>query len=413
MPSFAERYQAVRSQSRQIAASLSREDCVAQSMPDASPIKWHLAHTTWFFETFLVEPSLPSYRVFSEPFRVLFNSYYNSVGEQHPRPERGLITRPGLEEVLDYRDYVDEAVVTLCDSDRVQELGSVLRLGLEHERQHQELMLTDLKHLLFQNPLRPVYEPAREASAGMDKPLSWHEFNPGLVEIGADEREFSFDNERPIHRVWLEPFKLAARPVTNAEFVAFIEDDGYRRPELWLSDGWAWLQSQSVSEPLYWEKRDGERSVFTLSGQQRLSDHEPACHVSYYEADAYARWAAARLPTEAEWECVGSRAPVEGNLFEGGAAHPRPLSSESSDLPDQLFGDVWEWTSSPYAPYPGFVPLSGAFGEYNGKFMANQMVLRGGSCATAPDHIRASYRNFFYPQAQWQFSGLRLARDAD
>lgn len=412
MCSLTERYRRVRAESRAIASLLTPEDCAAQSMTDASPVKWHLAHTTWFFETFLLEPNVPDYRPYRDEFRVLFNSYYNSVGDQYPRSERGLLTRPSLLEVLDYRGHVDVSVLVLLERGATSDVETVLRLGLEHERQHQELMLTDVQHLLHQNPLRPAYCAADERPSGMDKPMSWYEAQPGLVEIGADGSDFSFDNEQSRHRVWVEPFKLATRLVTNADYLGFIEDRGYSRPELWLSDGWAWARAESRRAPLYWEEVDQRWTRFTLSGMTELALHEPLSHVSYYEADAYARWAAARLPTETEWESVATQVPLSGNFYRGGSAQPRPLTVETPELPAQLFGDLWEWTSSAYAPYPGFTPQAGAFGEYNGKFMANQMVLRGGSCATSEDHIRVSYRNFFYPEAQWQFSGIRLARDA-
>lgn len=412
MDSLAECYAKVRSESRAIAAPLTPEDCAAQSMLDASPIKWHLAHTTWFFETFLLEPNETDYRTYRDEFRVLFNSYYHSVGEQHPRPERGLLTRPSLEEVIAYRDYVDWAVASLCARGDTPAVRAVLQLGIEHERQHQELMLTDLKHLLYQNPLRPAYSEPTTTLSGVDKPLSWHEFEAGLVEIGVNAGDFSFDNERPRHRIWLESFKLATRLVTNADYLGFMADDGYSRPDLWLADGWAWVQSQEKRAPLYWDESDAGWVRFTLGGMADLGLHEPVSHVSYYEADAYARWAAARLPTEAEWESVAARVPVAGNFYRGGIPRPQAPTAEASDFPEQLFGDLWEWTSSGYAPYPGFSPMAGAFGEYNGKFMANQLVLRGGSCATTQEHIRTSYRNFFYPDAQWQFSGIRLARDA-
>jgi ergothioneine biosynthesis protein EgtB len=437
---LAERYRAVRGATERLCAPLSREDCGAQSMPDASPAKWHLAHTTWFFETFVLEQALEGFVPFHPDFRVLFNSYYNSVGDQHLRPERGLLTHPPLDLVFEYRAHVDRSVLALLDADSQAFLGAI-ELGLEHECQHQELILTDVKHLLSRNPLHPVYcpEPTRRASA--DKPLEWIGFEERLDWIGYAGDGFSFDNERPRHRVFIDAFALASRCCTNAEYAAFIEDGGYRRPELWLSDGWATASSRGWEAPLYWqrESRDpgesrnsrdsgesrnsrdsGEWMVMTLSGYRELRGSEPVCHVSYYEADAFARWMCARLPTEVEWEVAAVGLPVEGNFAENGLFHPAPIpgarSSDERGAPgglSQMFGDVWEWTQSDYAAYPGFRPLEAGFGEYNGKFMCNQRVLRGGSCATPHAHLRPTYRNFFPPDARWQFSGIRLARDAD
>jgi len=408
------RYAAVRAASEALAAPLSPEDATAQSMPDASPTKWHLAHTSWFFETFLLE-GRPGYRPVDPAYRVLFNSYYQSVGEQYLRPERGLITRPGLEAVYAYRSHVDAAIRALLEADALgTEQRALVELGLHHEQQHQELMLTDVKHLLAKNPTHPVYqarapEPSKPAPA-----LEWHACAAGLREIGHEGAGFAFDNEGPRHRVFVHGFALASRLVTNGEFLAFLEDEGYARPELWLSDGFATLQQRGWRAPLYWQQRDGAWHHFTLAGLRPLDPNEPVTHVSAYEADAYARWAGARLPTEAEWEVVASDARAEGNFVESGRLHPAPLGvAAGPTAPAQLFGDAWEWTGSAYAPYPGYRPPAGAVGEYNGKFMANQLVLRGGSCATPRSHIRASYRNFFYPDARWQFSGIRLARDAD
>jgi ergothioneine biosynthesis protein EgtB len=401
----------VRTTTEALGAPLSPEDCAVQSMEDASPVKWHLAHSSWFFETFLLEPHAPGYPVFAPGYRVLFNSYYNQVGDQYPRPARGMLTRPSLDEVLAYRAHVDRHMTRFLDDVASEPHGATIRLGLEHEQQHQELILTDVKHLLAQSPLHPVYRQRPEAPAGETKPLTWR-YQPGGVEhIGHDGTGFCFDNEGPRHRVVLESFELASRPVTNGEFLAFMDDDAYTRPELWLSDGWAVVQGRGWSAPLYWEASDDGWHTQTLAGFRAVREDEPACHLSYYEADAYARWAAARLPTEAEWEVVAAGSALQGNFLESGLLHPAPATPEP--WPAQLFGDVWEWTRSPYGSYPGYRPPEGALGEYNGKFMINQLVLRGGSCATPRSHSRATYRNFFFPHQRWQFSGLRLARDAE
>ncbi len=408
-----ELYEDVRAATERLCAPLSPEDAVAQSMPDASPAKWHLAHTTWFFETFVLEPAFSGYLVFDPAYRVLFNSYYNTVGAQHPRPRRGLLTRPGLEEVLAYRRHVDAHLrELLVKPGAVDEpLAQVIELGLHHEQQHQELILTDVKHLLAQNPLRPACFEAAGVSRGEALPLRWHAFPGGRATIGAAGQGFAFDNERPRHDTLIEPFELASRAVTNGEFLEFVLDGGYDRPELWLSDGWTAVQRQGWRAPLYWEERDGAWELQTLAGPREVRPEEPVCHVSYYEADAFSSWAQARLPSEQEWETAAAEAPVRGNFVERGRFHPVPADEGDPRRPVQLFGDVWEWTCSSYGPYPGYRPPAGALGEYNGKFMCNQLVLRGGSCATPRSHVRASYRNFFYPDARWQFSGLRLARD--
>jgi ergothioneine biosynthesis protein EgtB len=406
---LAERYREVRAATERLAAPLSPEDCTAQSMPDASPVKWHLAHTSWFFETFVLEP-LPGFRPFDPAYRVLFNSYYHSVGEQHLRPERGLVTRPGLEEVRAYRRHVDAQLIAAAERGRLDAAAlGVVELGLHHEQQHQELILSDVKHLLSRNPTAPAYQRAKGERGGEAPPLVWHAHPAGLREIGHDDGGFAFDNEGPRHRVFVHAFALASRATTNAEFLAFMADRGYERPELWLSDGFAAVQSEGWRAPLYWTERDGAWQRFTLSGLAPVAPAEPVTHVSAYEADAYARWAGARLPTEAEWEIAAAGAPVAGNFVESGRLEPAPAPAGRG--PTQLFGDVWEWTSSAYAPYPGYRPLAGALGEYNGKFMANQLVLRGGSCASPASHLRASYRNFFPAGARWQWSGIRLARD--
>jgi ergothioneine biosynthesis protein EgtB len=409
------RYRTVRAATEQLAVPLSAEDCAIQSMPDASPVKWHLAHTSWFFETFLLAPHLPGYRVFHPAFRMLFNSYYNGIGEKHPRPRRGLLSRPSLEEVRAYRAHVDAAMAELMDRGTLpSSVDGLIELGLNHEQQHQELILTDVLHMLSCNPLKPAYAPSHKVpDVAIDAPsLSWVEFAEGIADIGHDGRGFAFDNEMPRHRQFINAFSLASRAVTNGEYLAFVDDGGYRRPELWLSEGWDWLAANSIDAPIYWQ-RDGRSCLaFGLHGLSPLHAGAPVCHLSLFEADAYARWAGARLPTEAEWEVAASGCPVKGNFIESGSLAPRPADA-SAVAPSQLFGDVWEWTQSAYAPYPGYRPASGAIGEYNGKFMVNQYVLRGGSCASPASHLRATYRNFFPASARWQFTGIRLARDSD
>jgi ergothioneine biosynthesis protein EgtB len=410
------RYAAVRAATVALAAPLSPEDCALQSMPDASPVRWHLAHTTWFFETFVLREWRPERPPFDPSHEYLFNSYYNGIGAQFPRPRRGMISRPGLEEVLRYREQVDADLAELLEGGalegpRGEELAARVELGLQHEQQHQELVLTDLKHAFSENPLHPVYRPLERGAAGpAPAPTSFEPFEGGEAWIGAREGSgFHFDNEGPRHRVHLEAFELARRPVTCGEYLAFVEDDGYRRPELWLSDGWDAAREHGWQAPLYWSHQDDRWWQYTLGGLRPVDPAEPVTHVSYYEADAFARWADARLPGEAEWEHAASERPVEGHFARPGGEHPFPLHGEAHGL-ERLFGDVWEWTASDYAPYPRYRPAEGAIGEYNGKFMCNQRVLRGGSCATPEGHARATYRNFFYPHMRWQFSGIRLAR---
>jgi ergothioneine biosynthesis protein EgtB len=404
-----ERYRQVRRATEQLREPLSAEDCQVQSMDDASPVKWHLAHTSWFFETFVLE-KVVGYRPFHPEFRVLFNSYYYTVGQQHPRPRRGLLSRPTLDEVLAYRAHVDARMLALLEK-RDDVDTDIVELGLQHEQQHQELILTDVKHMLSCNPLHPAYRDCPPAPPTRAAPLRWRQFAEGIHWIGHDGCGFCFDNEQPRHRAFVEAFELASRLVTNEEFLAFLDDGGYERPELWLSDGWNTVQARSWRAPLYWERRDAAWQVMTPAGLRRLRADEPVCHVSFYEADAFARWSGARLPREAEWEVAAADATMDGNFVESGWLHPVPAPGGGSGL-SQLFGDVWEWTQSAYSPYPGYQPPAGALGEYNGKFMCNQLVLRGGSCATPRDHVRATYRNFFPPDARWQFSGIRLARDA-
>ena len=402
-------YARVRAATEALATPLSAEDCTIQSMPDASPVKWHLAHTTWFFETFVL--ARQGVAAYDSAFGYLFNSYYNAIGDRHPRPERGLLSRPSLDEVYAYRAHVDEAIAERLQGGDDAALRLV-ELGLHHEQQHQELILTDVKHLLSCNPLRPAYRKAWPLTPILGAQRSWIGIAGGVHAIGHDGCGFAFDNEGPRHRVVLEDFEIASHPVTHGDFLAFIEDGGYRRPELWLSAGWDAVRAHAWQAPGYWERRAGRWHTFTLHGMAPVEDNTPVCHVSFYEAEAFARWAGARLPTEAEWEVAVSRTPVEGNFLESGALHPLACREPPpAGALGQAFGDAWEWTRSDYAPYPGYRPAEGAVGEYNGKFMANQYVLRGGSCATPASHIRATYRNFFPPDARWQFSGLRLARD--
>jgi ergothioneine biosynthesis protein EgtB len=409
------RFRAVREQSMRLAAPLSGEDCAIQSMPDASPVKWHLAHTTWFFETFLLERFEPGFTPFDAAFRVLFNSYYHAVGDRHPRHERGLITRPDLDRVVAYRRNVDERMAQLLERGHPPDtpLAALTELGIQHEQQHQELILTDLKHMLSRNPGRPTYQKNWPLTPVQARKPRWLPFEGGLAEIGHRGEGFAFDNESPRHKVHLAPFELASHPVRHGDFIAFIADGGYRRPELWLSLGWDTVVARGWIAPLYWEWSDGAWHTFTLHGMAPVDPNTPVCHVSFFEAEAFARWAGARLPTEAEWEVAAGDCAIDGNFLESQALHPLALrGTPAPGLPAQAFGDVWEWTRSDYAPYPGFKAAEGAVGEYNGKFMCAQYVLRGGSCATPRSHIRASYRNFFPPDARWQFSGLRLARDA-
>jgi len=409
-----QRFAQVRSATRALAAPLSPEDCAIQSMPDASPVKWHLAHTTWFFETFILESAKPGRKPFHPRFKVLFNSYYNAVGEKHPRPQRGLLSRPALQEVLDYRGHVEQELGALLRAGTLSpQLLALVELGLQHEQQHQELILTDLKHMLSCNPMRPAYQPQWPLTAIKGREMRWHRFEGGARTIGHSGDGFSFDNETPRHTVWLHDFEIASHPVTHGDWLAFMQDGGYERPDLWLSAGWEAVTTRGWQAPQYWEQVDGAWHTFTLHGMAPIEPNTPVCHVSFYEADAFARWREARLPTEAEWEIASQASSLDGNFVESGALHPLALREAPAEgRIAQMFGDVWEWTRSDYAPYPGFRPAPGAVGEYNGKFMCNQYVLRGGSCATPRSHIRATYRNFFPADARWQFSGVRLARDA-
>ncbi len=411
---LAQQYLDVRKTTENLCAPLTAEDQMVQPMTDASPTKWHQAHTTWFFETFILTPYLPAYRPLDANYRYLFNSYYKQLGAHPLRSIRGMFSRPTLAQVQDYRAHVDTAMARLLASDIVVEaqVQQLITLGINHEQQHQELILTDIKYTFWSNPLRPAYFSAPvEEPRGEPQPLHWVDFPGGVQTVGYEGDGFFFDNEGPRHQVMLRPFRMASRLITNAEYTEFMNDGGYNRPELWLSDGWDYVNVQHWTAPLYWEQHDGAWLAFTMGGLREVRSYEPVCHLSYYEADAYARWAGARLATEAEWEAAASQAPIAGNLLEDRRFHPAPANDSAS--PSQLFGDVWEWTASAYAPYPGFRPAAGALGEYNGKFMCSQMVLRGGSCVTPRSHIRATYRNFFPPSARWQFSGIRLAKDQE
>lgn len=421
---LADEYLRVRAQTCALAEPLSEEDCQLQSMPDCSPVKWHLAHTTWFFETFILSRWQTNWTPFHPQYRMLFNSYYNAIGARHPRPQRGLLSRPPLADIRRYRAVIDHAMSDLLDrlAGEDAELDQLVELGLNHEQQHQELILTDIKHALSMNPIKPAYAPLTQVAASVDVvPLQWAHYDGGRCRIGHESSGFAFDNEGPAHDVWLAPFSLANRLVTQGEYLAFIRDGGYQRADLWLSLGWDRICAEQWQAPLYWEQDNGDWQIFTLHGMQPVDPYAPVTNVSYFEADAYARWAQARLPREAEWEHAArqihpTRSGDEGqkfNLLESGNLRPVSTGAAPSHaMPTQMYGDTWEWTSSSYDAYPGFTPPAGAVGEYNGKFMCNQYVLRGGSCATPASHIRHTYRNFFPPEARWQFSGIRLARDA-
>ena len=407
---YGHRYCDVRTTTEALAEPLGPEDQTVQSMPDVSPTKWHRAHTTWFFEEFVLQAHADGHQPYHPHYGYLFNSYYEAVGDRHPRAERGLLSRPTVSEIAEYRLRVDDAMLRLLESPRADELWWLVELGLHHEQQHQELLLMDAKHVLSQGPLDPAYRSVLPPDPGDgDRPMGWIEHRGGLVDVGHEGPGFAYDNEGPVHRVWLEPFEIADRPVTAGDWLEFMHDGGYQRPELWLSEGWAAVQADAWRAPLYWRDDEGTWSLFTLGGRRPVHPGEPVCHVSYHEADAFARWASARLPTEAEWETIARGRPVdERHCLDLDALHPRPVGGPGIS---QLCGGVWEWTASAYAPYPGFEPGPGAIGEYNGKFMVNQQVLRGGSCVTPRGHVRPTYRNFFPASARWAFSGLRLARE--
>jgi ergothioneine biosynthesis protein EgtB len=406
----------VRQATEALCRPLSAEDQMVQSCAEASPVKWHLAHTSWFFETFVLREFLAGYQPFHPDFGWLFNSYYRSLGEHPEKKLRASFSRPPLESVRAYRQHVEHGIAQLLQQPAPLEALQRIELGLHHEQQHQELIATDVKHALWTNPLHPDYlEPLPAAAIAAIAELRWLEYNGGLHEIGFSGSGFCFDNEQPRHKVYLQPFHLASRTVTCAEYLQFMQDGGYRKPALWLSEGWDTQQTQGWQAPLYWQQSgDGEWQIYTLRGLRSLAElaATPVCHLSLFEADAYARWAGARLATEAEWEAAAAAAPVAGNLLESGVLHPGAADVSQYDTPAQLYGDVWEWTQSAYAGYPGYRPQPGALGEYNGKFMSSQMVLRGGSCVTPSAHVRATYRNFFSPATRWQFSGIRLAKDA-
>ncbi|MCB2204850.1 ergothioneine biosynthesis protein EgtB [bacterium] len=413
---LAQRYQTVRAFTHQLCETLETEDYVVQTMPDVSPTKWHLAHTSWFFEAFLLDRYADNYTSPHPQYSFLFNSYYVQIGERFHRPHRGLLSRPTVRDIYAYREHVDAAVMELidgADAALLREIEPIITLGLNHEQQHQELLLTDIKHVLSVNPLRPAFLPAPDFPQAETVPLRWLEFKAGLREIGYEGSGFFYDNEGPRHQRFIHDFALASRAVTCGEYLRFIEDDGYRRAELWLSDGAATVEAEGWQAPLYWEKVDGVWHHFTLHGFGPVDMAQPVVHVSLYEADAYARWAGARLAGEDEWEVAAASdaASLEGHFADDGVYHPR--ATEGKQGLQQMFGDVWEWTRSAYAPYPGYTPPPGAVGEYNGKFMSSQVVLRGGSCATTRNHVRSTYRNFFPPHSRWQFIGIRLAKDAE
>ncbi len=413
--SLLDRYRAVRAFTEYLCEPLETEDYIVQSMEDVSPTKWHIGHTSWFFETFVLAEDDAGYRVFDPQYAFLFNSYYVAAGQRHCRPKRGLLSRPTVEEVYGYRRHVDakmEEMIGGLEGERLRHWAPILEIGLNHEQQHQELMLTDLKHNFGINPLLPRYrDPVDDGSgASAAVPLRWVEFAEGIYPVGNEGRGFAYDNEFPRHRTFVEPFALASRLATNGDWLEFMADGGYERHELWLSAGWDWVSRQEWKAPLYWEQRDGDWHVFTLSGLKPVNRSEPVSHISYYEADAFARWSGARLPTEFEWEIAAATVPVEGNFVESALFHPTPPARDDQSGLKQMFGDVWEWTQSHYSPYPGYRPAEGALGEYNGKFMANQFVLRGGSVATSHTHIRPTYRNFFHADSSWQFTGVRLAK---
>ncbi|WP_260412212.1 ergothioneine biosynthesis protein EgtB [Alkalihalobacillus sp. TS-13] len=406
-------YQQIRAFSDQLTAPLEPEDFVVQSIPDVSPPKWHLAHTTWFFETFILIPYHPKYNRFNETFDYLFNSYYETHGKPYPRHARGLLSRPSVKEIIQYRQHVDESMLNFlenCNENKLEEIAPILEIGLHHEQQHQELLITDIKYNFSINPLKPLYHVKRNESGSSLPDMEWITFQEGIVETGYSDEGFSFDNERPSHKSWLDAYAIANRPVTNGEYLDFIEDCGYQEPAFWLSEGWAKLKDDHWESPLYWENIDGNWYTFTLSGMKEVELDAPVTHISFYEADAFARWSGNRLPTETEWEHAMKNIEISGNFADNEMFHPNS-DYHSDNKMYKVFGDVWEWTSSPYTLYPGSKPLEGTLGEYNAKFMCNQMVLRGGSCATHSTHVRHSYRNFFHPDKRWQYSGIRLARD--
>ncbi|MGD8749506.1 MAG: ergothioneine biosynthesis protein EgtB, partial [Balneolaceae bacterium] len=409
---LSQRFKEIRNFSEYLAEPLEVEDYVIQAMENTSPTKWHLAHVSWFYETFVLKEADTGYESLHPQYSYIFNSYYLQTGEPHTRSKRGLLSRPTVKQVYEYRKYVNERVLAFIEQateEQLAKFGPVIEIGNHHEQQHQELMLTDFKYMFAQNPLAPAYRELDLLEGNPPEELNWIAFDEGIYEIGNEGDEYTYDNEHPKHRKFLESFALSDRLITNREFMEFMEDGGYRGSELWLDDGWATVNEKGWDSPLYWRKHEGEWYYYTLGGRKKVNPHEPVTHVSYYEADAFARWAGARLPYEAEWEVAAGDKPYEGNFVEQEHFHPKPVQESGEGL-KQMYGDVWEWTQSAYEPYPGYKPLPGALGEYNGKFMCSQYVLRGGSCATSETHIRKTYRNFFYPDARWQFNGIRLAR---
>ncbi len=412
-----ENYKKVRNFTQRLCESLKTEDYVIQSMPDVSPTKWHLAHTSWFFEAFILSKVDAHYKSINPAYNYLFNSYYVQIGNRYTRAKRGLLSRPTVKEIYEYREFVDEHLIRFienCSEEELNNYAPVVEIGINHEQQHQELLVTDIKHVFSINPLHPVYINKKDEIYGAPDSLKFIHFNEGVYEIGNDGNGFFYDNETPRHREFVNSFAIGSRLVTNKEYIEFINANGYQQAELWLSDGFSVVEKEGWKAPLYWEKIDGEWWNYKLTGFEKVNPAEPVCHVSYYEADAFARWLGARLPTEAEWEIAANQITVNGNFVEEDNFHPVPLSEAmDSKLLNQMYGDVWEWTQSAYSPYPGYKTLPGALGEYNGKFMSNQMVLRGGSCATSNTHIRKTYRNFFYPNSRWQFMGIRLAKNEE
>lgn len=408
-------YRRVRGFSHQLAEPLTTEDYVIQTMPDVSPTKWHLAHTSWFFEAFVLSKVYKDYKSIDPKYTYIFNSYYVQVGERHCRPKRGLLSRPTVNEIYEYRAYVDENMEKLFSQlpdDEFSEIAPVIEIGIHHEQQHQELIVTDIKHVFSENPLDPVYLPNTRENSNSNTEFNWFDFDEGIYNIGNKGNVFGYDNEFPLHKTLIQPFTFSSRLITNGEYIEFIEDEGYQKTSLWLSDGWSARTAGNWEAPLYWDNVQGEWWNFTLNGFKKVDKNEPVCHVSYYEADAFATWAGTRLPTEFEWEVVSSDLSLRGNFAEDGNFNPVPNTNFDENI-QQMYGDVWEWTRSPYSPYPGYKTLPGALGEYNGKFMCNQIVLKGGSCATSKTHIRNTYRNFFTPESRWQFMGIRLAKDVD
>jgi len=414
IPLLEKRYRQIRQISEEICKPLALDDYGIQSMTDVSPPKWHLAHTTWFFETFILRDFFPKYRPFHPQYHFLFNSYYETLGAHHPRPKRGLLNRPTVMEIYRYRAYVDQHLLELIcknsSSKNQKEISLRVELGLQHEQQHQELLLMDIKHIYASNPLKPSYSCQNPPIKDSTAPLKWKEYPGGIIAMGHSENGFAFDNEKPKHEVFLQGYALSNRLVTNGEYLEFINAGGYQKTQYWLADGWIWIQDQKINAPLYWEKLEGHWCLMKLSGFDELNEHEPVCHVSFFEAEAFAKWKGNRLATEAQWENAALELDIEGNFYDQGYLHPIAPFSFSEDV-QQIYGDLWEFTRSAYSPYPGFKPEPGSIGEYNGKFMCNQMVLRGGSCVTSRSHLRASYRNYFYPAMRWQFSGIRLAKD--